>query len=71
MEIKFNLNSFHSAIIKKLSDYSELPPEFICSTLVKNFLEEMDTSIHENLKMNLKMNLGDGYFDDYSGRYIE
>jgi len=67
MEIKINLNSFHGEIVKKLSEYSDLTPEFICSNLVKNFLEEMDISIHEKLEINL----GESYFDGYSGRYIE
>ena len=67
MKIEINLNSFYSDILRKISEYSEIKSDDICAHLIKRFLEEIDTSICENLEENL----GYSEFDGFTGRYID
>ena len=67
MKIEIMLTAYDYAILKRISDYSEISIEKLATGIITNMINEFDSSMFEFLEKNLPTQ----YFDDYSGRYIE
>lgn len=65
MKFEIELTAYHSNIIRKLSDYSEIGAHRLVQGIIINAIEELDTDLWENLERNLP----ESYYDDYTGRY--
>lgn len=67
MKMEIELTAFHYHLLKKISEYSEIDINKLCTGIIVNHIEHFDSSMAEFLEQNLP----DSYYDDYSGRYIE
>lgn len=67
MKMEIELTAYHYNLLKKISEYSEININKLCTGIIVNHIEHFDSSMMEFLEQNLP----DSYYDDYSGRYIE
>lgn len=67
MKIEINITAFHYNLLKKISEYSEIEINKLCTGIIVSHIEHFDSSMMEFLEQNLP----DSYYDDFTGRYME
>lgn len=67
MKYEIDLTEYHSTLLKNISEYSEIGVNKLIKGVIICFVEQFDKDMQEYLEQNLP----DGYYDGYSGRYIE
>ena len=67
MKYEIELTAYHSTLLKKISEYSEIDVNKLIKYIIVNHIEDFDNRMQDFIEQNIP----DEYYDEFTGRYVE